>query len=229
MRENIFKRLRSKLYIYRFELLLASLLCVFVLNVLFPKDIYGGEVQGFYLFFQVFAGINLFNYTKRVRRFVLIVSIIVILGRLFDMYVPVNVREYVSFIYICFFGWVTMELFRQIYHAEVIDRKVIFAAICGLLLIGYCGFFVFATVEFFVPGSFQGLSEGNLGLNELFYYSYITIMTIGYGDISPASWIAKNVTVLVALIGYIYSLVVIAFIVGRFSAKPKHGIKENDN
>ena len=40
---------RSKLYVYRFELLMASLLCVFVFNIFFPDNIYGGMAQSIYL------------------------------------------------------------------------------------------------------------------------------------------------------------------------------------
>lgn len=58
-------------------------------------------------------------------------------------------------------------------------------------------------------------------LQDLFYFSYISLMTIGYGDITPVSWAARNATVLVSLSANIYSLVVIASIVGRtFASRP---------
>lgn len=44
------------------------------------------------------------------------------------------------------------------FRVEVIARKVLFAAICGLLLTGCRGSFIFASVKFNVPGSFRGLS-----------------------------------------------------------------------
>lgn len=217
------KQIQNRLYNLRFELLLASIVCIFVLNVIFPADIYTGKVQGFYLLFQLFAGINLFGYSrKRISRFIWLVGGFMVVGRMLDIYAPIDVRQVVSFIYICFFGWVMTEVFRQMYRAEVVNRKIVLAAICGLLLIGYCGFFVFTSIEFFMPGSFRGLSVGEQGLNELFYYSYVTIMTIGYGDITPVNITAKNATVLVALLGYVYSLVVVARIVGQFSSRDKN-------
>ena len=61
-------------------------------------------------------------------------------------------------------------------------------------------------------------------MNDLFYFSYVTILTVGYGDITPHTWIAKNATVLVAFTAYIYSLVVIATIVGEATrSKKKNG------
>ena len=52
-------------------------------------------------------------------------------------------------------------------------------------------------------------------MNDLFYFSYITILTGGYGDIVPVSWVARNATILAALAGNMYSLVVISSIVSR--------------
>ena len=51
-------------------------------------------------------------------------------------------------------------------------------------------------------------------------------MTIGYGDITPVSWAARNATVLVSLSANIYSLVVIASIVGQ-KADKEPAPKEN--
>ncbi|MFO6427896.1 ion channel [Escherichia coli] len=56
-------------------------------------------------------------------------------------------------------------------------------------------------------------------MNELFYYSFISL-TVGYGDIVAVSWPAVNAT-LVILTGYIYSLVFIARIVSGFSVSDK--------
>ena len=95
---------------------------------------------------------------------------------------------------------------------------------CGLLLIGYCGYFLFLTIEFLKPGSFNGLGLGDQAINDLFYFSYVTILTIGYGDITPKSWIAKNATVLVGFTGYLYSIVVIALIVGRAHRMPRAAV-----
>ena len=43
----------------------------------------------------------------------------------------------------------------------------------------------------------------------------------GYGDITPHTWVAKNATILVALIAYMYSLVIVAMIVNQFAENRK--------
>lgn len=206
---------RKRLYTYRFELLLASLLCVFVLNILFPDNIYGGMAQAVYLPFQLLAATVLFESKKSILWLVLLFGVLLVVCRALDLFFTRNIQDELLLLYICFFGSVTLEVFRQIYHADMVTTKIVIAAVCGLLLLGYCGFYIFLSIEFHEPGSFNNLGPGVQAMNDLFYFSYITILTVGYGDITPHTWIAKNATVLVALTAYIYSLVVIATIVGE--------------
>lgn len=217
------RHIQSEAYKYRFDLLFASLLCTVVVNIFFPEDIYDGVAQTIYLPFQLIAGITLFGIRRKGYLFILLISLggLLIAGRLLDIFTPLNLRESLVFAYVAFFGWVTLELFRQIYTAPMVDRESVLAALCGLLLIGYCGFFVFVAVEFHQPGSFAGLSPGGQGFRDLFYFSYVTILTIGYGDITPHTWVAKNATILVALTAYMYSLVIVAMIVSQFAENRK--------
>ena len=179
--------IRSEAYKYRFDLLFASLLCTIVVNIFFPEDIYDGIAQTIYLPIQLIAGISLFDIRRKGYLLTLLIFLggLLIVGRLLDSFTPLNLREYLVFAYVVFFGWVTLELFRQIYTAPLVDRESVLAALCGLLL--------------------------------MFYFSYVTILTIGYGDITPHTWVAKNATILVALIAYMYSLVIVAMIVNQFA------------
>lgn len=232
MDKTVFSSFRAKLYIYRFELLLASLLCVFVLNIFFPDNIYGGMAQAVYLPFQMLAAMALFESKRTLLRLVLLVAVLLAVCRVLDLFFIKSARNEMTLLYICFFGSIMLEVFRQIYHAHLITTKIVYAAICGLMLIGYCGFYIFLAIEFHNPGSFNGLGQGVQAMNDLFYFSYITILTVGYGDITPHTWIAKNATVLVAFTAYIYSLVVIATIVSEATRTRKnnaHGAGSGDS
>ena len=167
--------IRSEAYKYRFDLLFASLLCTIVVNIFFPEDIYDGIAQTIYLPIQLIAGITLFDIRRKGYLLTLLIFLggLLIVGRLLDSFTPLNLREYLVFAYVVFFGWVTLELFRQIYTAPLVDRESVLAALCGLLLIGYCGFFIFVAVEFHQPGSFSGLTPGGQGFRDLFYFSYV--------------------------------------------------------
>ena len=212
--------LRARLYENRFELLMLSLWCVFVLNILFPEDIYRGMAQAIYLPIQLLAAIVLFERRPHVMRLALLLGALLIVARALDMFFVQNLNIEMLLLYLCFFSSILVEVFRQIAHAQMFTTKFIYAAVCGLQLIGYCGYFLLLTIEFYHPGSFTGLRPGDVAAKDLFYFSYVTILTIGYGDITPTTWIAKNATVLVGFTGYIYSTIVIALIVGRAHRAP---------
>ena len=124
--------------------------------------------------------------------------------------------------YLAFFLILSAIVFRQVIFSARINTESVCAALSGFLLIGDMGFFMFSAIENYTPGAFRGLSHDELQMmNELFYYSFISILTVGYGDIVAVSWPARNATILVILTGYIYSLVFIARIVSGLSVSDK--------
>ena len=87
------------------------------------------------------------------------------------------------------------RIFRQIYTAPLVDRESVPRGAVRPAPHRVLRFFVFVAVEFHQPGSFSGLTPGGQGFRDLFYFSYVTILTIGYGDITPHTWVAKNATI----------------------------------
>ena len=98
-----------------------------------------------------------------------------------------------------------------------IDR--IFAAICVYTLIGFGWAFAYALLEEIVPGSFTALHDKGptdyvahiLGLR---YFSFMTLTTVGYGDIIPRSQAARTMAAIEAVMGQIYLAVLVARLVG---------------
>ena len=91
--------------------------------------------------------------------------------------------------------------------------NVIYAAIAVYLFIAFMWAFLFLLVEKLQPGSITlgGTEESTF---HFFYYSFVTITTLGYGDITPTSEIARSLALLEAVIGQIYLVVLVARLVG---------------
>ena len=91
---------------------------------------------------------------------------------------------------------------------------------CGYICLGFIAFFLFTTIELLEPNSFKGIVMASnqvvLGLDSLMYYSYITLMTIGYGDIVPVTPIAKKAAIITGLMGQFYMVIVTAIVVGKY-------------
>jgi len=94
----------------------------------------------------------------------------------------------------------------------------IFAAICVYLLLGYGWTFIYAVLDELQPGSFSNLSFHGKDfagrVMQLRYFSYMTLTTVGYGDVLPASPLARTMAALEAIMGQIYLAVLIARLVG---------------
>jgi voltage-gated potassium channel Kch len=94
----------------------------------------------------------------------------------------------------------------------------IFAAICVYLLLGYGWTFIYAVLDELQPGSFSNLSIPGKDfagrVMQLRYFSYMTLTTVGYGDVVPASPLARTLATLEAIMGQIYLAVLIARLVG---------------
>jgi hypothetical protein len=98
----------------------------------------------------------------------------------------------------------------------------VYGALCAYLFIGMLFALLFAHMEFRVPGSFHlagepisALPVGESATMPIFtYYSFVTLVTLGYGDIVPVTEHARSVAWLEALIGQLYLAVMVATLVG---------------
>tara|TARA_B100000809_G_scaffold110921_2_gene109485 strand:+ start:15099 stop:15677 length:579 start_codon:yes stop_codon:yes gene_type:complete len=119
-----------------------------------------------------------------------------------------------------FYVFVTYEIVKQVWETQKISSSIIFGLISGYVSIGLIGYFLCMSIELAVPGSFQS-SQGDFFLRENFndtfmYFSYITLLSIGFGDITPVSIFAQKVTVLIGLIGQMYNVIITAIVVGKY-------------
>ena len=99
--------------------------------------------------------------------------------------------------------------------SEEVNREVIYAAILLYLLAALLWAFVYTFLELVDPASFSiDLSSPQDYMLVFQYFSFVTITTLGYGDISPVSEVARAFAVLEAIVGQIYLVVVVAWLVG---------------
>ena len=119
----------------------------------------------------------------------------------------------IMFIY---FILLTSELIQQIFKSKVITLNVVLGAFTGYIMIGIIGYFIFRIIFILEHESFAIPIESS---KDLIYFSFITLTTIGYGDISPITDSARNFAILLGLVGQFYNTVIIAIIIGKFLQK----------
>ncbi|MGD1894808.1 MAG: potassium channel family protein, partial [Cyclobacteriaceae bacterium] len=122
---------------------------------------------------------------------------------------------------------VSQVIFRLVWGAVSVKENIILGLISGYLSLGLIGFFICSSVEVAEPGAFNGLSaDPDLRGIELNYYSYVTLLTIGYGDIVPLTNLARTTSVLIGLMGQMYIVIITAVVVGKYINQSATEVRE---
>lgn len=114
-----------------------------------------------------------------------------------------------------FFIFVTATILEHILKAKEVTTDTLYGAVCVYLLLGIMWASMYGFLEYITPGAVfrgpDGVINTKLTTNALMYYSYTTLATIGYGDITSVTPVGRIVSVLEAVFGQLY----IAFLVAR--------------
>jgi hypothetical protein len=121
-----------------------------------------------------------------------------------------------------FIGFVVLQLLRFIVYAPRVDSEVLCAAVAAYLLSGLAWSLAYAVLERLDPNSFvftigPKSSQSMNGFTGL-YFSFITLTTVGYGDIIPASGVARMLVIVEAMFGMFYTALLIARLVSLYSS-----------
>lgn len=120
-----------------------------------------------------------------------------------------------------FFGFAAALILREILERRAVRADDVLGALCSYLLLGLAWASLYQLIELVAPGSFSINSTltndaGNLPSREgiFVYFSFVTLTTLGYGDVTPVSHIAATFAWLEATFGQFYIAVVVAQVVG---------------
>jgi hypothetical protein len=105
--------------------------------------------------------------------------------------------------------------------AKRVSGDAIFGAVCGYLLLGIIWSLLYHAVETATPGAFNKqasrdgcLAAARMDSGTLTYFSFVTLATVGYGDVTPATPLARTLAWTEAVAGQFYLAILVAGIVG---------------
>jgi len=205
----------------RFGMLLAFFLLQLITTPLFEGSVaagYAGDIM-FYFFLAAAA------YSVRKSRFfklAIVFGVCTILGETSSYFTDnLNVLIVSNFISCGYLGLVTLLIGAAVSRQRQISADIVMGGLCAYILIGVFWSILFVNLELINPGSFSfGVYGPHPDMKSsyklLFFYSYVTLMTIGYGEVAAISGMAQALTILEGLIGQFYLIFFMASLVGIY-------------
>lgn len=108
-----------------------------------------------------------------------------------------------------------LKLLSTILKLEKINAQVIAGSVGAYLLLGLSGAMLFELIDVIYPASFEH-SYNYGGGYDMVYFSFVTLSTLGYGDITPHTPQGQAVAVSLAIVGQLYLAILMAMLVGKF-------------
>lgn len=215
--------MRDKLYSVRFELFFISMLLILFGDLVMPIAAYDTLLAPVFFLINLLTGMLLISKNKRVLTFFSLLFLAALAMFIIRVFSSVEAEANVlarSTVYFLFYAVVCVEIIQQVWRAPVVNKNVIIGLMSGYISLGLLAFFMFLAIETATPGSFSGMQEisarGESVVDAMAYYSYITLLTIGYGEIVPLTALARKAAVLTGLVGQFYMVIITAIVVGKF-------------
>lgn len=175
-----------------------------------------------------------------------LLGLLAILSQLYWLLVPHHVRftgKLLAIVFSLFFLWTLHRLVGVLALEQRISRRVVGGALAGYLLLGICGGLLLCVIESLQPGSFRSALDGTDplmrggGLQDLSpltliwesdflkvnYFAFVSLTTVGYGDIIPVKPLAQMVSLMLSIVGPLYIAVVMGVLISRFTSQIERG------
>ena len=122
---------------------------------------------------------------------------------------------------ILFLSHIVLAMLKFILQQTRVGTDTVFAALCIYLLVGIIWAIVYSLLGQLQPGAFSyahaeehQMRFGSERTALAIYFSFVTMTTLGYGDITPVSTAARSLAILQAIFGQLYLTVLVAWLVG---------------
>ena len=126
---------------------------------------------------------------------------------------------------LAFLGYVIGHLLRFILKAPRVDHEVLCGSIAMYLMMGLLWTMAYVMLNQFDPGALAFAAPGQkMESFNAFYFSFVTLSTVGYGDITPISRGARMLAVMESVTGMLYVAVLVARLVLIYSAAPAKSV-----
>lgn len=201
----------------------AMLLAAMVLhNLVYPLSAAGGIWP--FVFYVFYAGMFvvatwLLTQEQRWRGAALVTGLAVFASGMFNSYTPSAAAVLAVYITsIAYHAVMIFVLARYTFTSRKVLTEVLLAATSLYLILGSIFAAIYGVILWLDPAAFVASSGAEVQWQQLLYYSYVTLTTLGYGDIIPIGHYAQAFAAFQAIIGTLYTVLLLSRLVGMHAS-----------
>ncbi|TXK99502.1 hypothetical protein BMR07_01270 [Methylococcaceae bacterium CS1] len=209
----------------RFLVLLFSLILFFAIYPIVENSLVATLVLNLFFMLIIFSGVIAISDTRRPLLISVGLALLAVVFRWthyfyqFDLWL---ILEHSS--NTLFWTYIAVRMLKFILSQSNITAELIYAAVAVYFIFGLAWASIYQVIEISNPSSFSMSNAEASTQNFIFqmwYFSMVTLTTLGYGDISPVTMTARVFVVLEAIMRQFYLAVLIASLIGRRIAQGK--------
>ncbi|MBB3698985.1 hypothetical protein KMW28_08570 [Flammeovirga yaeyamensis] len=209
----------DKLQELRYILLLIAYILVLWAPVIFQSLSLSDEFSDVSLIILIFAIFNFIRKTKTASKILTFITFSLIFGKSATVGTENDNASILSWLtLLIYFIFFLRILLLDVWNSKKVNMNTILGAIAGYIQIGVIAFILFKVCDILFDG--QAFSQP-VQVSDLIYFSFVTLTTVGFGDISPVADEVKAFTVIFAMVGQFYMAILMALLVGKY--QQEHG------
>jgi len=205
---------------FGFEILLVSLLVMMLVPGLIPSQ-HGSFLLTAFSWGTILSSLYLAAKDKKTMAVGVVMALLILATNWPSSLIPDLTRVVInSSLSSIFLAYICVHIFGFVLSATSPSIQLIYAALCMYLLMGLVWSFIYVLVVALDPNAIKLAlvidwdDNARDVFSEMYYFSFVTLTTLGYGDVLPISRIARSLATLEAVVGQLYLAVVIASLVG---------------
>ncbi len=208
----------------RFRFLLWSLMMMIgvrpLLNEWIGARVWANVSTDLFFACALMSGLHAISGQPRQLRFsLLLVSTIIIFSALHYLLPILAVDKIKLGLGAIFLVHMLIMIWTHIEMENEVTIDLIMAAACAYILLGMIWAYAYYFLESFHPGSFSIVENSTDDLVDFNYYSFVTLTTVGYGDILAITRAARALSIFEAITGQLYLAIMISRLVGMHASQ----------
>lgn len=197
------------------NLILFSLNAVYI----FVLGLFDGLVEMRFVYYTMISAIyiaSVFTVKNSGIRYFVAPFLLIILTWITEILKFQLISEISGILSTVYFFFVIVLLVKRVAGSKNVGALEFLESINVYLLLGIAGSLLFNALYSYEPTAFHYAGEALNNHSDFIYFSFVTMTTLGYGDITPVSPLARSLSIFFSVSGQLYLTMIIAMLVGKY-------------